>query len=110
MEFNHKLIELHNNFPRFNLLNLENESDKEILARVKRHGKRLLERIKELKADNDHLFLSRKGTYSEKNLPKIQLPRKTKVIPANWLQNLQNVLLVRSQIKGKAAQITLTLN
>ena len=71
---NHELIKLHNNFPRFNLLHKDNESEKEILARVKKQGKQILERIKELKADNDHLFLSKEGTGStERDLPEEEL-------------------------------------
>ena len=61
---NHELIELHNNFPRFSLLHHEDESDKEILARVKSQGKLILERIKELKSDDDHIFLSKKKSVS----------------------------------------------
>ena len=55
---NHELIELHNNFPRFSLLHHKEESDKEILARVNKQGKLILERIKELKFDDNHIFLS----------------------------------------------------
>ena len=67
---NHELIELHNNFPRFSLLHRENESDEEILARVKRQGRQILERIKELRSDDDHIFLSKeKSVSNEIDLP-----------------------------------------
>ena len=56
---NHELIEQHNNFSWFSLLHHKEESDKEILTRVKRQGKLILERIKELKSDDDHIFLSK---------------------------------------------------
>ena len=35
---NHELIELHNNFPRFHLLHQEDQSEEEILARVRKQG------------------------------------------------------------------------
>ena len=59
---NHELIELHNNFLQFNLLHKEDESEKEILTRVKNQGRQILEKLKELKADNDYLFLFREET------------------------------------------------
>ena len=54
---NHELIELHNHFPRFRLKHHNEDSEKEILARVKRQGKLILERIKDLKSDDNHIFL-----------------------------------------------------
>ena len=56
---NHELIELHNNFPRFNLLHKEGQSEEEILTRVKNQGIQILEKLRKLKAENDNLFLSR---------------------------------------------------
>ena len=55
----HELIELHKNFPRFHLLHKEGQSEEEILARVKKQGTQILENLRKLRAENDHLFLSR---------------------------------------------------
>ena len=56
---NHELIELHNNFPRFHLLHEEGQYEEEILARVRKQGTQILENLRKLRAENDHLFLSR---------------------------------------------------
>ena len=78
---NHELIELHNNFLQFNLLHKEDESEKEILTRVKKQWRQILERMKELKADNDHLFLSREETGSyESILHENETPQNTSPI------------------------------
>ena len=65
---NHELIELHNNFPRFNLLHSKEESEQELLARVKKQGKLILERIRELKIDDNHVFLSNESPDSKEIL------------------------------------------
>ena len=65
---NHELVELHNNFPRFNLLYSKEESEKELLAGVKKQGKLILESIKELKVDDDNVFLSNEGSDSKEVL------------------------------------------
>ena len=65
---NHELIELHNNFPRISRLHSKEESDQELLARVKKQGILILERIKELKIDDNQVFLSNERTDSKEIL------------------------------------------
>ena len=97
---NHELIELHNNFPRFNLLHKEGQSEEEILTRVKNQGIQILEKLRKLKAENDHLFLSReeaelnKSHSDESTFTPNGYPIEDESRPSNRFLTLQNLLLV----------------
>ena len=59
---NQELVELHNNFPRFNLLHPKEESEQELLIRVKKQNEQILKNLKELKVKDDYVYLSNEGS------------------------------------------------
>ena len=47
-EVNKDLIEKHNNFPRFNVIHLESETEEELLTRIKNQGTALIKSLSKI--------------------------------------------------------------
>ena len=72
---NPELVEVENNYPRFNLITKENETDDDILARVKIKGDEIINSLLKIKSNRNKRGRNKNNhgkVYSTKNIRKIK--------------------------------------